>query len=219
LNNPNGYDITKADDQLRMINDAANGLFNSYNSHMGPFITTSNYWTQQQTNTYNTTTIQLDAMKDLFASLALPDAALSSLLGMANAFIKDMQEISVSASNKGLKNAKLINFFAVQAPVGNPDLAHVALQRMIYVQFNEVTSQWSTSCASGSSYQLNVTIFGLDVQLNREVVALTYDAAKQAIVKDADTTLDQLGSAGAADVKTVDSGKLQPIGPAPLNNS
>ncbi|KAL8989290.1 MAG: hypothetical protein Q9169_008390, partial [Polycauliona sp. 2 TL-2023] len=50
--NPDSYDITKAEDQLRMINDAANGLFNTYNSLMDPFIATKNFWTEQQTHTY-----------------------------------------------------------------------------------------------------------------------------------------------------------------------
>ncbi|KAL8774326.1 MAG: hypothetical protein Q9209_001077 [Squamulea sp. 1 TL-2023] len=103
--NPDGYDITKPEDQLQMINDAANGLFNSYNSQMGPFEATKNFWSERQTHTYSTTTIQLDALKDLFASLALPEAELVSLLDVANAFVKNMQNISLSISNKGVKNA------------------------------------------------------------------------------------------------------------------
>lgn len=217
--NPNGYDITDAESQLRMINDAANGLFNAYNNQMSSFIVTKTYWTQQQSHTYDTASIQIDALKDLFASLALPESALNTLLGAANAFISNMKKISLSASNKGLKNAQLINFFAVQAPVGNPDLAHVAIQRMIYVQFNEATSEWSTACASYATYTLNVTIFGLDVQMNREVVSIMYDKAKELIIKDAETTLDQLGNSGGGDVNTVNTGTAQPIGPPPVNPS
>ncbi|KAL8795957.1 MAG: hypothetical protein Q9182_007442 [Xanthomendoza sp. 2 TL-2023] len=216
--NPNGYDITKAEDRLRMDNDAANGLFNSYNSQLGPFEVTKEFWTERQTHTYSTTTIQLDALGDLFASLALPEAELVKLLDTAKAFVNNMKNISLSIANKGVKNAKLINFIAVQAPVGNPDLAHVAVQRMIYIQFNQATSEWSTSCASHTNYTLDVTVFGMDVELNRQVVSLTYDHARKLICKDADITLDHLGSSGAGDVKNIQSNKAQPIGPAPINN-
>ncbi|KAL8986828.1 MAG: hypothetical protein Q9169_008752, partial [Polycauliona sp. 2 TL-2023] len=50
------------------------------------------------------------------------------------------------------------------------------------------------------------------------VVSLIYDHAKRLIISDAETTLDQLGSSGAGDIKNINSGKKQPIGPAPIYN-
>ena len=217
--NPDGYDITKPEDQLRMINDSANGLFNFYNDKMGQFETTKSMSTTQTSNSYSTASIKLDAMVDLFKSLALPEEALTGLLGAVDAFVDTMSKLSASASDKGLRNAKLINFYAVQAPLANPTLANIAKMRMVYVQFNEATSEWSRCCSSGSTYKLDTSTFLLDTELNREVVHLTYDHCKELIVKSAEVSLDEIGASGTQDTtKSVDTGKAQPIGPAPINN-
>ena len=200
-----------------MVNDSAYGLFNAYNSQLAAFISSKNFWQQTIARSYATLDIETKVVKDLFASLALPEAALEILAGTAKTLVTSLQQLSASIAKKGLQNVQLINFYSVQPPVGNPNLKHVCVMRMIYVKFQSALDEWSTACAKGSTYKLEVGIFGLDVQLNKEVVDMTYDYAKQLIIKDADTTLDFLGSGGAANPTSVDSGKPSPIGPPPTS--
>lgn len=206
------------DNQIKMVNTAANGLFNWYYSHMGAFLTSINMSTTQLKNTYNTTTIKLDAIVDLFKSLALPVDKLQELSGAVDAFVESMRTLSSSDSSKGLHNVKLTNFFSIQPPVGSPDLAKVAKMRMFYLQFNETTHEWSNGCSSGATYELDTDVFTLDVEINRQVCHLTYDHNVGLVVANAETSLDEMGAAGTGDAApTVKTDGPSPVGPAPVN--
>lgn len=215
---PEMWDVSVPDNQIKMINQAANGLFNWYYSHMGQFLTSINMSTSQMNNSYSTTSIKLDAMVDIFKSLSLPGDKLQELSGAVDAFVDSMSTLSSESSDKGLHNAKLVNFFSIQPPVGSPDLQHVAKMRMFYLQFNETTHSWSNSCSSGSTYELDTSLFTLDVEVNRQIAHLTYDHNKNMVVTSAEATLDDMGAAGASNtVPPVKADTPSPIGPAPVS--
>ncbi|KFH40786.1 hypothetical protein ACRE_085210 [Hapsidospora chrysogenum ATCC 11550] len=216
---PDLYDVSTADGQLDMINDSANGLFNWYHTNMGAYLNTVSMSSETLKHRYDTATIELDAIRDLFASLALPEAALNDLLGAVSSFVKQMNTISLGIEKKTRKNAKLVNFFSVQPPLGNPDLKHLAKMRMIYCQFEEAISTWSTACASGTNYDLAITVFVLDCEMNREMVALVYDHCKDLILKSAEADLDAIGSSGLKPTTDpINVPGTNPIGPPPVPN-
>ena len=211
---PEDWDITNADNQIKVINMSANNMFNFYLKQMGPFETSTSMSSQTQHNTYSTATIRLDALVDLFKSLALPPEKLLELSGLVDSFLESVRTLSSSSSKKNIKSVKLVNFFSVQPPFGNPDLDKVSLMRMFYLDFEENTSEWSTACASGSHYTLDTNVFTFDVELNRQICHLTYDHNKDMLVKSAEAALDEMDSASTnlkADGKS-------PIGPPPPPN-
>jgi hypothetical protein len=211
---PDQWDISIADNQIKMVNAAANGIFNWYYSHMGAYLTSINMSTTQTNNTYDTTTIQLDALVDIFKSLALPGDKLQELTGAVNSFVESMRNLTSQSSDKSLKNAKLTNFFSIQPPVGSPDLAKVAKMRMFYLQFNEETHEWSNSCSSGATYSLSTNLYTLDVEVNRQICHLTYDHNKDLVLKNAEVTFDDIGTAGVSEtVPSVKTDGPSPIGP------
>jgi hypothetical protein len=200
---PDDWDISTPANQLKIINTAANALFNTYNSPaLAPFLTSVNIASSNVNNSYKTVTVKLDALVDLFKSLALPEDKLTELSGAVDSFVKSMSSLTADASTKGLHNAKLVNFFSIQHPVGNPDLAKVAKMRMFYLQFNEETRTWTAKCsnagASGATYDLDVTVFQLDIEVNREICHMSYDHNKQLLLKNAIAALDDMSATGAA---------------------
>lgn len=209
---PDPWDVSKPEVRLQMLNYLANNMFNFYYQKLGSFETSVNMSTQNMSEKYNTATIELDAIKSLFKSLAFPEDQLAQLLSFVDTFVTDMRNLSASSSTDGMKNAKLVDFTSIQPPPDNPTLKKVATKRMLYVQFNEETSQWSNSCSHGSSYQLDTGLFELDVELNRQVVHLTYDHNVELTVANAEASLDEILGTAKPDVK-IDTKKQQPIGP------
>lgn len=215
---PDQWDISVPENQIKMVNAAANGLFNWYYSHMGQFLTSVNMTSSQVKNSYNTTTIKLDALVDLFKSLSLPGDKLQELSGAVDSFVESMSTLSSESTDKGLKNAKLTNFFSIQPPVGSPTLAKVSKMRMFYLQFNEATHEWSNSCSSGTTYELDTSVFQLDVEINRQVCHLTYEHNRDMVVANAEAALDEMGAAGVDEtVPAVKTNGPSPIGPAPVS--
>ncbi|KAH7320595.1 hypothetical protein B0I35DRAFT_500699 [Stachybotrys elegans] len=172
---PNSYDISTPEGQLDIINNVALKLFNWYHVNMGPYLTTVKMSWNGFKNNYSTATIQHDAMSDVFQSLALPESALTQLLGAANSFVAQMRGISSKIGDKTRANAKLVKFFSIQPPLGSLNLPHVTKMRMIYCQFNDATSAWTSGCASGPNYTLSINAFALDCELNSQIVHLVYD--------------------------------------------
>ncbi|KAL2877588.1 hypothetical protein SGCOL_007114 [Colletotrichum sp. CLE4] len=130
---PEQYDITKPEERMAMTNAAANGLFNKYYNGMGSFEATKSMTNSSVKKRYSSASVKLDAIRDIFSSLALPDSALSMLLDAVQSFLNTAKELAIESKKKDLHNAKLINFISIQPPLGNPELRHVPKMRMIYV--------------------------------------------------------------------------------------
>ncbi|KAJ0381980.1 hypothetical protein COL922a_013473 [Colletotrichum nupharicola] len=156
---PEQYDITKPEERLAMTNAAANGVFNKYYNGMGSCEATKSMTNSTIRKTYFSASVKMDAIRDIFSSLALPDSALAMLLNAVQSFIDTTKELAIESKKKDLHDAKLVNFISIQPPLGNPDLRHVPKMRMIYVQFTETTSEWTSNCSKGETYDLDVSVY------------------------------------------------------------
>jgi hypothetical protein len=136
-----------------------------------------------------------------------------------------MQSISANTTTKGLKNCKLVNFFSVQPPVGNPNLAKVGKIRMFYLQFMEDTRTWTAKCskagATASTYNLDVEVFQIDMEINRQLCHIVYPKMKEMLEGSAvDGLMKMLGESAASGTEgtislPIDS--ASPIGTLPKN--
>ena len=210
---PADFDITDPKQQIAITNSTANQLFNNYLKDIPSVVQNIEMDTTHNLNTYSTTTIELNAMVDLFQSLLLPEAELAQLTGAVSSFVDSMRQLSMSDSAATLHNAKLVHFISIEPPVGEPALAHLALQKMIYIQFNEATSQWSNACSSGESYSLDTNVFTCNFQLNSDILGSIYQNLREITLKSAVAEVAALlGDAGVPDTAP----PLKTDGPSPL---
>jgi len=198
---PQGWDITKPAEQIAAINQLAYNTFNFYNTQLKGLSIMKTISSSDLNNTYSTSTIKLDFLKDVFKGFSFPQATLLELGSVVDNFVNSMSNLTSSESAQGLHTAHVIVTNSLEYPGGNTNLHKIGVLRLFYLQFEETTHEWSNCCSSGANYKLEVNTFSMDVGINRQLCHIMYPTYQKSCIdilrRDATSVATEASTASA----------------------
>jgi len=172
---PGGFDHTNNDDQLLFMAATANATAKYLSTNLAALETSKTIASADSVKKYNTDTIHMEFITDLFTGFSLPQDAITALTTVAKNFTANVANLSASSSQTDITTRQYVICSTLDSVPAQPNLSKESTLRTFLITFKEHTSEWSHFCSSGREYTLHTNNFSLEVGLNREIVRMMHD--------------------------------------------